>query len=146
MEYYFLDENFSRQYRSEEKMLAVFGYFASLTILIACLGLFGLTSFTAEQRTKEIGIRKVLGSSVTDIVILLSRDFALLVFISIVLACPVAWYGMHYWLQDFAYRLPIQWWIFVLAGITALLIAMLTVSFQAAKAAWLNPVKALRSE
>jgi putative ABC transport system permease protein len=146
MEYYFLDENFARQYRSEEKMLTVFGYFAGLTILIACLGLFGLTSFTAEQRTKEIGIRKVLGSSVTDIVILLSKDFALLVFISIVLACPVAWYGMHYWLQDFAYRLPIQWWIFVLAGVAALLIAMLTVSFQAAKAAWLNPVKALRSE
>ncbi|QNF31594.1 ABC transporter permease [Adhaeribacter swui] len=146
MEYYFLNENFSQQYRSEEKMLAVFGYFAGLTILIACLGLFGLTSFTAEQRTKEIGIRKVLGSSVTDIVILLSKDFALLVFISIILACPVAWYGMHYWLQEFAYRLPIQWWIFGLAGIAALLIAMLTVSFQAAKAAWLNPVKALRSE
>ncbi|QMU27803.1 ABC transporter permease [Adhaeribacter radiodurans] len=146
MEYYFLDDNFAKQYRSEEKMLTVFGYFAGLTILIACLGLFGLTSFTAEQRTKEIGIRKVLGSSVTDIIILLSKDFALLVLIAIILACPVAWYGMHYWLQDFAYQLPIQWWVFVVAGVAALVIAMLTVSFQAAKAAWLNPVKALRSE
>lgn len=146
MEYYFLDENFARQYRSEEKMLTVFGYFAGLTILIACLGLFGLTSFTAEQRTKEIGIRKVLGSSVADIVILLSKDFALLVLIAIILASPLAWYGMHYWLRGFAYRLPIQWWVFGLAGLIALLVAMLTVSFQAAKAAWLNPVKALRSE
>jgi putative ABC transport system permease protein len=146
MDYYFLDENFAKQYRSEEKMLTVFGYFAGLTILIACLGLFGLTSFTAEQRTKEIGIRKVMGSSMSDIVILLSKDFAVLVVIAIALACPVAWYGMHYWLQDFAYRLPIQWWIFVVAGTAALVIAMLTVSFQAAKAAWLNPVKALRSE
>ncbi|PSR53603.1 hypothetical protein AHMF7605_08725 [Adhaeribacter arboris] len=146
MEYFFLDANFAKQYRSEEKMLTVFGYFAGLTILIACLGLFGLTSFTAEQRTKEIGIRKVLGSSVTDIVILLSKDFALLVLISIILACPVAWYSMHYWLKDFAYQLPIQWWVFVVAGVAALFIAMLTVSFQAAKAAWLNPVKALRSE
>ncbi|MDQ4139337.1 MAG: ABC transporter permease [Bacteroidota bacterium] len=146
MEYFFLDDNFAKQYRSEEKMLTVFGYFALLTILIACLGLFGLTSFTAEQRTKEIGIRKVLGSSVTDIVILLSKDFALLVLIAIILACPVAWYSMHYWLQDFAYQLPIKWWVFGLAGVAALVIAMLTVSFQAAKAAWLNPVKALRSE
>ena len=144
--YDFLDERFKQTYQAEQKIGRVLGIFAGLTILVACLGLFGLATFTAEQRTKEIGIRKVLGSSVTDIVILLSRDFALLVFISIILACPVAWYGMHYWLQDFAYRLPIQWWIFVLAGIAALLIAMLTVSFQAAKAAWLNPVKALRSE
>ncbi len=146
MDYYFLDDNFAKQYRSEEKMLTVFGYFAGLTILIACLGLFGLTSFTAEQRTKEIGIRKVMGSSISDLVILLSKDFAVLIIISIVVACPVAWYGMHYWLQDFAYRLPIQWWIFALAGMAALIIAMLTVSFQAAKAAWLNPVKALRAE
>ena len=146
MEYYFLDDNFAKQYRSEEKMLAVFGYFAGLTILIACLGLFGLTSFTAEQRTKEIGVRKVLGSSVTDIVILLSKDFALLVLIAILLAIPVAWYGMHFWLKTFAYQLPIQWWVFVLAGLLALLVAMLTVSFQATKAAWLNPVKALRAD
>ncbi len=131
MEYFFLDENFNKQYRAEEKMLTVFGYFAALTILIACLGLFGLASFTAEQRTKEIGIRKVLGSSVSEIMLLLSKDFAWLVFIAIVLATPLAWYGMHHWLQDFAYRTEIHWWIFALAGFTALAIAMLTVSFQA---------------
>jgi putative ABC transport system permease protein len=146
MEYFFLDENFNQQYRAEEKMLTVFGYFAGLTILIACLGLFGLASFTAEQRTKEIGIRKVLGSSVSEIMLLLSKDFALLVVFAIVFASPLAWYGMHHWLQDFAYRTEIKWWFFVLAGFSALVIAMLTVSFQAAKAANLNPIKALRSE
>jgi putative ABC transport system permease protein len=146
MEYFFLDENFNKQYRAEEKMLTVFGYFAALTILIACLGLFGLASFTAEQRTKEIGIRKVLGSSVTEIMLLLSKDFAWLVLISILLASPIAWYGMNRWLRDFAYRTEIHWWIFVLAGLAALIIAMLTVSFQAAKAARLNPIKALRAE
>ncbi|MFC5271877.1 ABC transporter permease [Adhaeribacter terreus] len=146
MEYFFLYENFNKQYRAEEKMLTVFGYFAALTILIACLGLFGLASFTAEQRTKEIGIRKVLGSSVSEIMLLLSKDFAWLVLISIVLAAPIAWYGMNRWLQDFAYRTEIHWWIFVLSGLAALIIAMLTVSFQAAKAARLNPIKALRAE
>ena len=146
MEYFFLDENFNKQYRSEEKMLTVFGYFAALTILIACLGLFGLASFTAEQRTKEIGIRKVLGSSVSEIMLLLSKDFAWLVLIAILLAAPIAWYGMNRWLQDFAYRTEIHWWIFVLSGLAALIIAMLTVSFQAAKAARLNPIKALRAE
>jgi putative ABC transport system permease protein len=146
MEYFFLDENFNKQYRAEEKMLTVFGYFAGLTILIACLGLFGLASFTAEQRTKEIGIRKVLGSSVSEIILLLSKDFAWLVLIAILLASPLAWYGMHHWLQDFAYRTEIKWWFFAVAGFSALAIAMLTVSFQAAKAANLNPIKALRSE
>ncbi|MDX5348843.1 MAG: FtsX-like permease family protein, partial [Hymenobacteraceae bacterium] len=146
MEYFFLDEKFDEQYRAEEKMLAVFGYFAALTILIACLGLFGLASYTAEQRTKEIGIRKVLGSSVSEIVLLLSKDFAVLVVVAIVLASPIAWYGMNKWLQDFAYRTPLSIWIFALAGAAALIIAMLTVSSQAAKAAMLNPIKTLRSE
>ncbi|KAA9340555.1 ABC transporter permease [Adhaeribacter soli] len=146
MEYFFLDENFNKQYRSEEKMLTVFGYFAALTILIACLGLFGLASFTAEQRTKEIGIRKVLGSSVSEIMLLLSKDFAWLVLIAVALASPLAWYSMHHWLRNFAYRTEIHWWIFAIAGFIALTIAMLTVSFQAAKAARLNPIKALRSE
>lgn len=146
MEYFFLDENFNKQYRAEEKMLTAFGYFAALTILIACLGLYGLASFTAEQRTKEIGIRKVLGSSVSEIMLLLSKDFAWLVLISIILATPLAWYGMHHWLQNFAYRTEIHWWIFALAGFAALVIAMLTVSFQAGKAARLNPIKALRAE
>lgn len=146
MEYFFMDEFFDRQYRSEEKMLTVFGYFAGLTILIACLGLFGLASFTAEQRTKEIGIRKVLGSSTANIVLLLSKDFALLVLVAIVLASPVAWYGMSQWLQDFAYRIDLSWWIFALAAVIALVIALATVSFQAVKAALLDPVKAIRTQ
>lgn len=146
MEYFFLDEYFERQYRAEEKMLTVFGYFAALTIFIACLGLFGLASFTAEQRTKEIGIRKVLGSSTANIVLLLSRDFALLVLLAIVLATPIAWYGMSQWLQDFAYRITLSWWIFTAAGVLALLIALLTVSFQAIRAAMLDPVSAIRSQ
>ena len=146
IEYFFLDAFFNQQYRTEEKMLTIFGYFAALTIIIACLGLFGLTSFTAEQRTREIGIRKVLGSSVTDIVMLLSKDFALLVIIAIVLATPIAWYGMHQWLQDFAYRTPLSLWTFLLAGFFAMFIAMLTVSFQAAKAASNSPAKALKAD
>ncbi|WP_299758178.1 ABC transporter permease [uncultured Pontibacter sp.] len=145
MEYFFMDEFFNRQYHSEEKMLTVFGYFAGLTILIACLGLFGLASFTAEQRTKEIGIRKVLGSSTGNIVLLLSKDFALLVLIAILVATPVAWYGMSRWLQDFAYRIDLSWWIFAVAGLLALVIALATVSFQAIKAALLDPVKAIRT-
>ncbi|MBF9252757.1 ABC transporter permease [Pontibacter sp. 172403-2] len=146
MEYFFMDEFFDKQYRAEEKMLTIFGYFAGLTIFIACLGLFGLASFTAEQRTKEIGIRKVLGSSVSGIVILLSMNFALLVLISIVLAIPIAWYGMNKWLQDFAYRVELSWWIFAVAGLGAMVIALLTISYQALKAAIADPVRALRSE
>ncbi|OKL38859.1 ABC transporter permease [Pontibacter flavimaris] len=146
MEYFFLDEHFDAQYRAEEKMLTVFGYFAGLTILIACLGLFGLASFTAEQRTKEIGIRKVLGSSVSGIVMLLTRDFALLVCLAIVIASPIAWYGMSKWLQDFAYRIDLSWWIFALAGASAMAIAIATVSFQAIKAAIADPVKAIRTQ
>ncbi|WP_266204650.1 ABC transporter permease [Pontibacter kalidii] len=146
MDYFFLDESFNKQYLAEEKMLTIFGYFSLLTIIIACLGLFGLASFTAEQRTKEIGIRKVLGSSTGNIVLLLSKDFALLVLIAIVLASPVAWYGMSQWLQDFAYRVDLSWWIFVLAGLLALVIALATVSFQAVKAALLDPVKAIRTQ
>ncbi|WP_439881832.1 ABC transporter permease [Pontibacter sp. MBLB2868] len=146
MDYFFMDEHFDKQYRAEEKMLTIFGYFAGLTILIACLGLFGLASFTAEQRTKEIGIRKVLGSSTGAIVMLLTKDFALLVIVAILLASPVAWYGMHYWLQDFAYRIDLSWWIFVVAGLTAMAIALFTVSFQAIKAAMLDPARAIRTE
>ena len=146
MEYFFLDEHFDKQYRAEEKLLTIFGYFTLLTIIIACMGLFGLASFTAEQRTKEIGIRKVLGSSVSGIVVLLSRDFAVLVLIAILIACPVAWYGMNVWLQDFAYRTELSWLVFLAAGFAALTIALLTVSYQALKAATLNPVQALRAQ
>jgi putative ABC transport system permease protein len=146
MEYVFLDDNFNRNYVAEEKMLTVFTYFSGLTILIACLGLFGLATFTAGQRTKEIGIRKVLGASVGTIILLLSRDFLRLVAIAFVLAVPLAWYAMDKWLQDFAYRIGIGWWVFALAGGLALLVALLTVSYQSVKAGLTNPVKSLRTE
>jgi putative ABC transport system permease protein len=146
MDYFFLDQSFNEQYRAEEKMLTIFGYFALLTIIIACMGLFGLASYMAEQRTKEIGIRKVLGSSVSQIVVLLTKDFALLVLLALVLACPIAWYGMQQWLQDFAYRTPISIWIFIYSGAIALVLAICTVSFKAARAAMSDPVLALRTE
>ncbi len=120
--------------------------FASLAIVIACLGLFGLAAFTIEQRTKEIGIRKVLGASVAGIASLLTREFLKLVLIALVVASPLAWWVMNNWLQDFAYRINIGWWMFLLAGLGAVLIAMITVSFQAIKAAVANPVKSLRTE
>ena len=117
-----------------------------LAIVIACLGLFGLVAFTVEQRTKEIGIRKVLGASVGSIVSLLSRDLMRLVLIAIVLATPVAWYLMQQWLQDYEYRIHIQWWMFIAAGGKAVIVALATISFQSIKAALLNPVKSLKSE
>ena len=146
MDYFFLDDSFNKQYRAEEKMLTIFGYFTLLTIIIACMGLFGLASFMAEQRTKEIGIRKVLGGSISDIVVLLSKDFAVLVIVAIILASPIAWYAMQTWLQDFAYRTPISIWIFILSGLAALVIAILTVSYKATRAAMTDPVQALRTE
>jgi putative ABC transport system permease protein len=144
--YRFLDESFDDMYRSEQRIGKIILIFSVLAILIACLGLFGLATFIAEQRTKEIGIRKVLGASVKGIVKLLSQDFVKLVAISFLFATPVGWYFMHKWLQDFVYRINIEWWIFAVAGITALLIALITVSFQAIKAALMNPVKSLRTE
>jgi len=117
-----------------------------LTIIISCLGLFGLATFTAERRIKEIGIRKVLGASVTGIAGLLSKDFLQLVFISCLIAFPVAWQIMHNWLQNYEYRTTISWWVFLLAGLGAIFIALFTVSFQAIKAAVANPVKSLRTE
>ncbi|MBC8153538.1 MAG: FtsX-like permease family protein, partial [Bacteroidetes bacterium] len=121
-------------------------YFSGIAILISCLGLFGLAAFTAEQRTKEIGVRKVLGASVSSIVALLSKDFLKLVLIAIVVASPIAWFAMNRWLQDFAYKIDIEWWVFALAGLLAVGIALLTVSFQSVKAALMNPVKSLKSE
>ncbi|GAB3180889.1 ABC transporter permease [Telluribacter humicola] len=144
--YTFLDESFDRLYQAERKAGQLFNVFANIAILISCLGLFGLATFSAERRTKEIGVRKVLGASVTSIISLLSRDFVILVLIALALATPVAWYAMHQWLQDFAYRIDIEWWVFVLAGTLAVGIALLTVSFQSVKAALMNPVKSLRSE
>jgi len=124
----------------------VFGIFSFLAISIACFGLLSLSAYNVIQRTKEIGIRKVLGASVSNIFIMLSREIVTLVVIGILIAVPVAWFVMHLWLQDFAYRIPIQWWVFVLAGIAVLLIALFTVSYQAVKAAIANPVKSLRTE
>ncbi|GAB3798982.1 ABC transporter permease [Spirosoma humi] len=144
--YSFLDERFNDTYRTEQKIGQILGLFAGLTIFVACLGLFGLATFMAEQRTKEIGVRKVLGASVTSIVTLLSKDFLKLVGVAILLAIPVAWYVMDRWLQDFAYKIELSWWVFALAGVLAVSIALLTVSFQSVKAALMNPVKSLRSE
>ncbi len=145
-EYHFLDETFERQYKSETLVGELAKYFAILAVFISCLGLFGLAAFTAEQRTKEIGIRKVLGASLINLVALLSIDFVKLVGVAFVLATPVAWYTISEWLQKFAYREEITWWIFALAGTLAVLIAVLTVGFQSVKAALANPVKSLRSE
>jgi len=145
-EYYFLDDRFASLYRAEESLGQISGAFATLAIFVACLGLFGLAAFTAEQRTKEIGIRKVLGASISGIVLLLSKEFTKLVLVSNLIAWPIAYWAMNRWLQDFAYRIHIGVGTFLLAGVLALIIALLTVSFQAIKAALANPVKALRYE
>jgi len=127
-------------------MSRLFVYFTFLAIFIAALGLFGLSSFTTEQRTREIGIRKVLGSTVPEILILLSKEFSRLVIIAIVIAIPVSWFGMDKWLQSFAFQTNISWWIFAISGIVAILIAYLTIIFQALKASRTNPVEALKYE
>jgi ABC-type antimicrobial peptide transport system permease subunit len=145
-EYSFVDEDFDNLFKSETLIGNLSRIFAGLGIFISCLGLFGLSAFTAEQRTREIGIRKVLGANTQGIVVMLSKDFLKIVFISIVVGSPLAFYFINKWLQDFAYRIYIHWWVFVLAACVALLIAFLTVSFQAIKAAVANPVRSLRSE
>ncbi|GAA3514260.1 ABC transporter permease [Aquimarina addita] len=145
-DYYFLDEYFDRQYRSEERFGNLFLSFAILAILISCLGLLGLAAYSTLQRRREIGIRKVIGASVSGIVNLLSIDFLKLVFIAFIIASPLAWYAMHQWLQDFAYKIDIQWWVFLLAGSSAVCIALVTVSFHALKASLSNPIKSLRTE
>jgi len=144
--YTFMDQDFDATYRSENRLGTLFISFSTLAILIACLGLFGLAAYAAEQRTKEIGIRKVLGASVSGIVGMLSIDFIKLVVVSILVASPLAWYFMNKWLQDFAYRTAFHWWILGIAGAVAILIAFATISFQSVKAALANPVKSLRSE
>ncbi len=142
----FLDANVDALYQADQRTGQLFATFALLAVLIACLGLFGLAAFTAEQRTKEIGVRKVLGASVGGIVVLLSKDFVKLVGLAFVLAAPLAYLAMNWWLEAFAYRADIAWWIFLTAGLTALAIAVLTVSYQAIRAAVADPVKALRYE
>jgi putative ABC transport system permease protein len=146
LEYNFLDEEFQKNYITQDRLAAIVKYFTIIAILISCLGLFGLATFSAEQRTKEIGIRKVLGASVANLVLLISKDFIKLVLVALVLASPVAWWIMDKWLQDFAYRTNIGWAVFALAAMIACLIAFITVSTQAIKAAVSNPVKSLRTE
>ena len=145
-EYSFLDQDFQKNYEKESRQAALINYFTIVAIIISCLGLFGLATFTAEQRTKEIGIRKVLGASVYGVVSLLSKDFLKLVLIAVVIASPLAWWGMNKWLQNFAYQTSIGWTVFALTFLVAMLIAFATISFQAIKSALANPVKSLRTE
>src|SRR4029079_11746229 len=145
-EYSFLDDDFNRMYKDDQRTGTLFNVFAIAAILIYCLGLFGLATYTAQVKTKEIGIRKVLGASVTSLIRLLSKEFIVLILTAFVIATPVAWYFMSKWLRDFAYRININWWIFLGTGVLAIIIALLTVGFQAIKAAIANPVKSLRTE
>ncbi|MCF2488287.1 ABC transporter permease [Dyadobacter sp. CY347] len=144
--YRFMDEDFNQVYRSEQRVGQIFVTFAVISIIIGCLGLFGLSAYTAERRTKEIGVRKVLGASVANIVTLLSKEFLRLIIIAILIGIPIAWFGMNQWLNDFAYHVDLAWWMFLAAGAIAITIALLTISFQSIKAALMNPVKSLRSE
>ena len=144
--YSFLDDEYDALYRTEQRLGTLMGIFCSMAILVTCLGLLGLMAFMVTRRTREIGIRKVLGASVFNITAMLSKDFMLLIILATLIASPIAWYFMHGWLQDFAYRVNISWWVFVITGITALLIALATISFQAIRAAIANPVKSLRTE
>jgi ABC-type antimicrobial peptide transport system permease subunit len=146
IDFHFLDDDYDNLYRTEQRMGKIFGYFSFLAIIISCLGLIGLSSFMTQRRTKEIGIRKINGAKSIEIFFLLSREYIICVMISIIIACPIAWYAMNKWLQNFAYRIDISLWIFALAGSIAVLIALLTVSFQSYRAASRNPVEALRYE
>jgi putative ABC transport system permease protein len=146
LDYNFMDETYGKMYKVEEKLGSLLWIFTIMAIIVGCLGLFGLAAFSAEQRTKEIGIRKVLGASVFNIVGLLSKTFLKLVLIAFVIAFPFAWWAMNNWLEDFPYRVNISWWVFGIAAIAAVGIALITVSFQAIKAAIANPVKSLRTE
>jgi ABC-type antimicrobial peptide transport system permease subunit len=145
-DYRFIDENLDNMYRTEARMGTLIKYFAIVAIFIACLGLFGLTSYTAEQRTKEIGIRKTMGATVPKVVFLLSTEFLVLVILSMIIAIPASWYFMDQWLQDYAYRTPLSWWVFAIAAVLVMIIAILTVSYQAIKTGLTNPAEALRYE
>jgi len=145
-EYHFLDENFSAQYAAEKNQGRLLLTFTVLAIFIACMGLFGLVTFSVGQRTKEIGVRKVLGASVSSIVLLVSKELIKPVIIAVAISIPLAWYAMHRWLEGFAYRMQMNIWIFLAAGLIAALIAMITVGWRAARAAKANPIKSLRTE
>jgi len=144
--YQFIDESFARLYRSEENTRQIFSYFMILSIFIAVLGLFGLSLFVLDQRTKEIGVRRVNGGKVSEVMVMLNKDFVKWVAIAFGISVPIAWYAMHRWLENFAYKTELSWWIFGLAGLITLGIALLTVSWQSWKAATRNPVEALRYE
>ena len=144
--YSFLDDDFNSMYVADQRTGFLFNVFAIVAIAISCLGLFGLATYTAQVKTKEIGIRKVLGATIANITNLLAKEFIVLVLVAFLIAAPVTWFAMNKWLQDFAYRINISWWMFVLAGLVAVLIAIFTMSFQAIKAAIANPVKSLRTE
>ncbi|MEM6699334.1 MAG: FtsX-like permease family protein, partial [Bacteroidota bacterium] len=146
LEYEFLDEAYEQKYRSEIVTGQLVNYFALISILISCLGLLGLATFLTQQRTKEIGIRKVLGASVASIIGLLSKDFLVLILLAILIASPIAWYGMNQWLENFAYHVQVQWWLFGLTALAAIVVALLTIGFQSLKAALANPIKSLRNE
>ena len=145
-DYYFMEDAFNNTYQSERRLGNIFIIFTVLSLLIACLGLFGLAAFNAEKRIKEIGVRKVLGASVSQISMRLTIDFLKLVGIAILISLPLGWFVMNKWLEDFTYRINIPWWVFLLAAFLAILISVLTVSYQSIKAAIVNPVKSLRSE
>jgi putative ABC transport system permease protein len=144
--YYFMEDSFNNTYQAEQQLGRIFMTFTILSIVIACLGLFGLAAFNAEKRTKEIGIRKVMGASVSQIAYKLSIDFLKLVAISILFSLPLGWFAMNKWLEDFSYKIEIGWWVFVLAAVLAVAISVATVSYQGIKAAIVNPVKSLRAE
>jgi len=144
--YTFMDESFARMYTDVQRMGRIFSTFTTLAIIVACLGLFALSSFMIEQRMKEIGIRKVNGAKSIEVTTILNKDFLIWIFISFIIACPIAYYAMHKWLQNFAYKTELSWWVFALAGIMAVAVAVLTVSWQSWSAATRNPVEALRYE
>ena len=145
-EYKFLDDKVQSFYKQENQLAQLYKIFAAIAIFLSCLGLYGLASFMAVQRIKEVGIRKVLGATAANIVYLFSKEFIILIAIAFAVATPIAWYYMHKWLQDYVYRIDISWWIFLAAGVLAVLIALATISFEAIKAALANPVKSLRME
>lgn len=141
-----MDKDYDNLYKTDQRSGTLFNAFAVIAILISCLGLFGLATYTAQVKVKEIGIRKVLGASVLNITAMLSKDFLILVCVSLLIASPIGWFAMNKWLQNYQYRIDIHWWIFALAGAAAIIIAFATIGFQAFKAALTNPVKSLRSE
>ncbi|HVZ26654.1 MAG TPA: FtsX-like permease family protein, partial [Sediminibacterium sp.] len=144
--YTFVDQEYAKKFDDTQRTGTLAALFAGLTIVISCLGLFGLAAYTAENRVKEIGVRKVLGASVFHITALLSRDFLALVMVSFVIATPIAWYALHKWLEGYTYRIYVEWWVFLFAACLSILVALITVSYHAIRAATSNPVKALRTE